>query len=289
MAFAIYSDKPRPLLSYLSPGAMIRDLWRHRHLARQFASRQIEAKYKGQRLGLLWAVLTPLIMLAIYTFVFAIVFPSKWATPGQETRSEPLGAFALSLFIGLLTFGVFRDLVARAPGLIVGYPNYVKKVVFPLQVLAISELIAALVNFAIGMGVWLIGWFAIEQTLPSLGLLWMPLILLPVVLFGLGLHWLFSALGVFLRDLANVVELGVTVLFFLSPIFYSIENVPERVRWLVALNPLAPVLESARNAAMRGLAPDLQWFAFSLGISALAALVGYAFFMKSKRAFGDVV
>jgi lipopolysaccharide transport system permease protein len=289
MEQAVYSDKPRSIWSYLDPVEMVRNLYSHRHLTWQFAKRQIEARYKAQRLGLLWAVLTPLFMLAVYTFVFAVVFPTKLARDPSEIQREPLGQFALWLFIGLLVFGLFRDMVVRAPGVVISYPNYVKRIVFPLEVMAVAELICALVTFCIGWVVWLIGWGIIEQRLPGVGLLLMPVLVVPVCLFALGLSWIFSSLGVFLRDLTNIVELGATVLFFLTPIFYAIKHVPAEFQPLLAANPLAAVIEDVRNVVMNGAMPNFAWFGWALGISLLTAIVGYAFFMKSKRAFADVV
>jgi lipopolysaccharide transport system permease protein len=288
MSEAVYSEKPRSIWSFADPVAAVRNLWLHRHLTWQFARRQIEAKYRSQRLGILWAVLTPLFMLAVYTFVFAVVFPQKFDR--AHASSEPLGVYALVLFLKLLVFALFRDMMARAPGMVVGHPNYVKRVVFPLEILPVSELIAALVTFAIGLVVWLVGWSIVEQRLPEPGLLLLPVLLVPVCLFGLGIGWFLSSLGVFIRDLANVVELAVTVLFFLTPIFYSIDHVPDGpLRAVLAANPLAQVVEGARKTAIDGALPDFAWFGWALAISFLAAIAGYAFFMKSKRAFADVI
>lgn len=287
MAELVYSDKPRTLWSYLPPAGMARNLWANRSLAWSFARREIEARYKAQRLGLAWAVITPLVLLAVYTFIFGVVFPNKW---GKATiGGAPLGQFALSLFVGLLIFGVFRETAARAPGLIVGRPNYVKRVVFPLEVLAISEVLIALFNFSIGALVWLVGFAVIEQRVPPPTILLTPALLAPLVLTALGVSWLLSSLGVFLRDLGNVVELVIAVLFFMTPIFYSIENVPERVRGVLALNPLAQVIEDVRRVAIAGELPGAAWYGVSMVVSAAFALFAYAAFMKSKRAFADVI
>jgi lipopolysaccharide transport system permease protein len=287
MAELVFSDKPRSIFAYLNPAAMFRNLLANKHLAWQFARREIEAKYKAQRLGILWAILTPLLLLSVYTFVFAIVFPNKWNRSG--TAQEPLGAFALSMFIGLLVFGLFRDLAARGPHQIVNHANYVKKVVFPLEVLALSELLSALVTFAIGATVWLIGWVAIQQRPPEATILLTPLFLIPVCLASLGISWFLASLGVFLRDIANVVELAIAVLFFVSPIFYSMKYVAEPIRSFLIFNPMAPVIEGIRSLAIEGSIPDLTWYFASLAVSLVLALAGYAFFMKSKRAFADVI
>lgn len=286
MAEIVFSDKPRSITSYLNPVAMVRNLHSHKDLAWQFARREIEAKYKSQRLGIVWAVLTPLLLLSVYTFVFAVIFPNKW---NRAVETERLGSFALSMFIGLLVFGLFRDMTARASTVIVGHSNYVKKMVFPLEVFALSEIIIALVTLAIGATVWLVGWVAIEQRPPEPAILLTPLFLIPVCLASLGLSWILSALGVFLRDIANIVELCLAVMFFISPIFFSMEHVPEHLRGILVFNPIAQVIEGIRSLAMQGTLPDLAWYFASLLTSAVLAVVGYAFFMKSKRAFADVI
>lgn len=284
----VYSDRPPPLWTYLNPAAMVRNLIRHKHLAWQFARRDIEAKYKAQRLGILWAILTPLLLLSVYTFVFAVIFPNKWNKFG-EGQSEPLGAFALSLFAGMLVFGLFRDMAARGPHVVVNHTSYVKRVVFPLEVFALSELLTALVTFSIGACVWLIGWMAIEQRVPEATVVLVPLILLPVMLAGLAMSWFLSALGVFLRDIGNIVELAMAVMFFISPIFFSLSHVPENLRQWLGLNPIARVIEDARMLAISGEIPNLTWWGVSVVITAIAAILGYGFFMKAKRAFADVI
>lgn len=283
----VYSDRPPSFRGYLNPAAMLRNLLKHKHLAWQFARRDIEAKYKAQRLGIVWAILTPLLLLSVYTFVFAVIFPNKWNKFGGQ--SEPLGSFALSLFAGMLVFGLFRDMAARAPHVVVNHTSYVKRVVFPLEVFAISELLTALVTFSIGASVWLIGWVAIEQRAPEPTVVFVPLILLPVMLAGLAVSWFLSALGVFLRDIGNIVELLMAVLFFVSPIFFSLQHVPEHLRQWLGLNPIARVIEDARLLALSGEIPDLTWWGVSVIITGVAAVFGYAFFMKAKRAFADVI
>ncbi|MBU6413155.1 MAG: ABC transporter permease [Planctomycetes bacterium] len=284
----VYSDRPPPLMTYLNPASMLRNLIAHKHLAWQFARRDIEAKYKAQRLGIVWAILTPLLLLSVYTFVFAVIFPNKW-NKFSDGQSEPLGAFALSLFAGMLVFGLFRDMAAKAPHVVVNHTSYVKRVVFPLEVFALSELLTALVTFSIGACVWLIGWIAIEQRAPEPTVVLVPFILLPVMLAGLAISWFLSALGVFLRDIGNIVELAMAVLFFVSPIFFSLSHVPENLRQWLGLNPIARVIEDARMLAITGEIPNLTWWSVSVVITGIAAILGYGFFMKAKRAFADVI
>ncbi len=275
----------RPIWSYLNPLAMVRNLWAHRELAWQFAKRDVLSRYREARLGLLWSILSPLILLAIYTFVFAIVFRARWGDDPNESR----GRFALTMFSGMLLFGLFAEVVTRAPFMVVSNPNYVKKVVFPLEVFIVSGLLSALINMLIGYGVWLAGWGLIERATPHATLLWLPVVVLPVALVTAGMAWIIAALGVFLRDVGHAVTLGVQVLFFATPIFYSIERVPYPFRRALEINPLTHAVEDVRRVMIGGEAPAWGWWAASSAGAAVVAVIGYAFFMKSKRAFADVL
>ncbi len=282
---AVHSSKPRPLATFLNPVTMMRNLWSHRELTWQLAKRDIEGRYRTSRLGLLWAVLTPLCLLAIYTFVFTVVLSIRWGDDPGETRGE----FALTLFCGMLLYGWFAEVVNRAPTMIAGNPNYVKKVVFPLEVLIVSALISGLINMLIGYGAWLVGWGLIARTWLDLSAVYFPVVLVPVCLTTLGVSWVLASVGVFVRDVGHAVALATQMLFFVTPIFYSIDRIPERFRWPLAINPLAHAIEDVRRVLMRGEPPDWYWWAGATAGSAVLAVLGYAFFMKSKRAFADVV
>jgi lipopolysaccharide transport system permease protein len=283
---------------------IIRALAAARHLAASLARREIEARYKANALGLLWLVATPLLLLGAYTFVFAIIFPARWPAPtvtgaaatatsaGEPATQEAgqgLGLFALNVFLGLLFFAVFREVVARAPGLVVANRHYVKRVVFPLEALSLADLFVALFSFGVGIAVWLVGFVAITRGLPHVEALLIPVLLLPVALTALGVSWFLSALGVFLRDIAHAVELAITVLMFLTPVFYPLDRVPERFRVVLEWNPLAHAIEGARAASIQGIAPDWPSVAAALGASLIIALMGFATFSKARRAFADVL
>ncbi len=285
MPIAVYNDRPAPILAHLNPVRMVATLWSHRGLALQLARRDIEARYRSQRLGLLWAVINPLILLAIYTFVFGVIFPNRVGGSHQEH----LGLYALNVFLGLVTFGLFRDLFNHAPGLVVGHRNYVKRVVFPLEVLTIADLLSCLFNMLIGVVVWLVGYLAIQRDIPPFETLLYPVLILPVALLGLAASWFLSALTVFVRDLSNAVEMISTMLFFLTPIFYNLNNVPPTMRQLLRFNPLAQAVEGARAAMIRGEQPDWASWSITLIAAALAAVAGFAFFSKARRAFADVL
>jgi ABC-type polysaccharide/polyol phosphate export permease len=199
MEQAVRTSEAKPLRVFLNPIAMLRGLLAQRELIWQLAKRDIEGRYRAARLGLLWAVLTPLCLLGIYTFVFAVVFRFRWTDNPNETR----GQFALTMFCGMLLYGLFAEVANRAPQMVVANPNYVKKVVFPLEVFVVSGLLSALINMLIGYGVWLVGWLLIEHRMPPWTLVWMPVVLLPVCLTTAGVSWFLASIGVFIRDVGH--------------------------------------------------------------------------------------
>ena len=271
--------------SFLNPVRAIGNLWSHHDLVWQWAQRDVAARYRATRLGLLWSVLTPLVQLFIYTFIFAIVLRTRWGDNPDESRGE----YALAMFCGMLVYNVFSEVVNRAPGLVTGYPNYVKKLVFPLETIVVATIVSALINMLVSLGVWFLGWLLIMRTWPHLTSVWLPVALVPVCLTTLGLSWLVASLGVFVRDLGHAVSLFVQMLFFMTPIFYKAERVPYPYRIVLEINPLSHAIEDARRALMWGQPPDWLWWGAAMLGSLVLAQVGYAFFMKSKRAFADVL
>lgn len=272
------------LTSLLNPVSMVRNLWAHRELIVQLSRRDIVGRYRAAQLGLLWSILTPLILLVIYTFVFTVVFHARWGDDPTESRGE----FALTMFCGMLLFQLFSEVVNRAPNMVVSNPNYVKKVVFPLEVFVPSAILSGLFSLLVGLAVWLLGMLLILGP-PSVTILWLPIVLVPVCLTTAAVAWVLASVGVFLRDVGHAVALATQVLFFITPIFYRIDRVPYPYRRLLELNPLTHAVEDARRVLMWGGHPDWRWWLPSVAASGLAALLGYAFFMKSRRAFGDVL
>lgn len=266
-----------------TPAEMLASLWRHRELIKASAKREVLGRYRGSALGLLWSFFNPLFMLAVYTFVFSEVFKARWGT-GSDSKTE----FALVLFIGMIVFNLFAECVNRAPGLVLGNPNYVKKVVYPLEILPVVTLLSALFHGLISLGVWLLA-YIVFFGLPHATVLYFPLIILPFFLFLIGLSWALSALGVFLRDVSQFIGLVTTVLMFLSPIFYPATALPENYRHWLYLNPLTSVIEQTRDVMFWGKNPDfslllIYWFA-----SAAIAWLGFAWFQKTRKGFADVL
>jgi lipopolysaccharide transport system permease protein len=272
------------VLHYLNPIKMARNLWLHRDLIGQFTRREIEGRYRGSFLGLFWSFVNPLVLLLIYTFVFGVIFKARW--PNAKTNN--LGEFAVTLFCGITAYTIFSESVGKAAALVVGVPNYVKKVVFPLEVLPVSTLGAALFHSGISLIILLIARLLMAGDI-AWTLVFLPLVILPLLLFCLGLSWFLASLGVFVRDINYTVALVIQVLFFLTPIFYAVENIPEPYRTIIGFNPLTPIVENVRRVVLWGLPP--LWAELLLWIVVTGALMvlGYAWFMKTKKAFADVI
>ena len=272
-----------PFWSYLDPIALVRHLWRGRALIRQFTRREIEGRYRTSLLGVAWSFINPLVLLSVYTFVFGVVFRQRWG--GAEGS---LSQFGLVLFAGMIAFGVFSECMSRAPGLIVSTPNYVKRVVFPLELMPLSVLGGALFHALVSLVMLLIVYLALGGP-PRPSWLLIPVVLLPTIFISLGLLWALSSLGVFLRDLGYTVTLITQVLFFVTPIFYPVEAIPPAFQGIVRYNPLASGVAALRDVIFVGSVADPTSLVIWGGVGAVMMLVGYAWFMRTRRAFGDVI
>lgn len=266
-----------------SPIEMFANLWRHRDLIKASAKREVLGRYRGSFLGLLWSFFNPLLMLAVYTFVFSVVFQARWGG-GSGSKTE----FALVLFAGLMMFNLFAECINRAPALVLNNPNYVKKVVFPLEILPAVTLLAALFHLLISLGVWLLA-YVVFFGVPHATVLYLPLIVLPFVVFIMGLSWALASLGVYLRDVSQFIGVITTVLMFLSPIFYPATALPEAYRHLLYLNPLTPVIEQTRDVLFWGKNPDFLMLGFYWLITAIIAWLGFVWFQKTRKGFADVL
>lgn len=257
---------------------------RNRALLWQFLRRDLLGRYRGSLLGLAWPIVLPLAMLAVYTFVFSGVFRLRW--PGAEEAGG--NAFALRLFAGLIIFQLFAEVMTRAPTLITSQPNLVKKVVFPLELLPFVSVGVALIHFAVSMLLLFIAALLIEQQLPATALL-APLAILPLLPVLLGLALLLSALGVFVRDVVTLVGVGINVMLFLSPVFYSVESLTPTWQPWMRLNPLTPAIEDLRRTLFAGMQPLWAdwWLALFYGL--ILAAGGAWVFKKLRRGFADVI
>ena len=266
-----------------TPVEMVVSLWRHRDLVRSATAREILARYRSSFFGVAWSFINPLLMLAVYTFIFGEVFRARWDADSGSTSE-----FALLLFAGLIVFNVFSECVTRAPTLIVGNPNYVKKVIFPLEILSVVSILAALYHALIAFCVWLVAYLAFVGA-PPMTLVYLPLVLVPFCTLTLGLSWILAALGVFFRDISQIIGILTTALMFLSPIFYPVTAVPAAYWFIVYLNPMAFVIQQAREVMYWGRAPDFGGLSLYAVFSAAIACLGFYLFQKTRRGFADVL
>ena len=225
----------------LAPREIIASLWRNRYLIKKSIQREVVGRYRGSFLGIFWSFFHPMFMLAVYTFVFSVVFKARWQS-GSDSKTE----FALILFSGLMVFNLFSECINRAPSLLLAHASYVKKVVFPLEILPWVVIGGATFHLGISLAVWLIA-YTLLFGVPHATALLLPVVLVPLVLFTAGLSWWLASIGVYLRDVSQFVSIVTTAMMFLSPIFYSTASLPEQFRVIMQLNPLTPVIEQTRD------------------------------------------
>ncbi|BAO61403.1 ABC transporter [Pseudomonas protegens Cab57] len=257
--------------------------WRHRELLRALIEREVIGRYRGSIAGLLWSFLNPLLMLLVYTFVFSVVFKVRWGTDNDSNTQ-----FALLVFTGMMVFNLFSECLTRAPGLILSHVNYVKKVVFPLDLLPCVMLGAVLFHTLVSFAVWLL-FHLLAFGLPPPTALLFPLVLLPLVLFTLGLSWVLASLGVYLRDVGQVIGVLMSALLLMSAVFYPLSALPEAYRHWLYLNPLTLVIESSRDVLIWGVVPDLGLWLIELSVALGVAFLGWAWFEKTRPGFADVL
>lgn len=267
----------------LSPKEMFASFWRNRGLILALTKREIAGRYRGSFIGMLWALINPLLMLAVYTFVFGMVFQSRWNV-ATNSKTE----FALVLFVGLLVYNLFAECVNRAPGLILANVNYVKKVVFPLEILPWVALGTALFHMLVSLLVWLVFYVLLFGMPHGTGLL-LPVMLLPFILLIMGITWWLSSLGVYLRDVSQVIAVVTMALMFLAPIFYPPTSIPARYQHLLSLNPVTTPISEARDLLFWGKLPDITTYGLYLLCSAVIAWLGFAWFQKTRKGFADVI
>lgn len=258
---------------------MINAFARHRILFAELVKRDVLLRYRGAFLGLVWALLNPLIMLGIYGYAFGYIFQLRNST-------ESSLPYALNLYCGLITFNVFGETVSRAPMAVRSYPNYIKKIVFPVTILPAVPLGSALLHAFINLLILTVALACTGHL--SVGLALYPLLIVPVVLFALGLAWLFAASGVFVRDIVQIAPVLVQVALFLTPVLYPSSSIPEVIRPISNLNPLAATVEAQRAAILGNTIPWMNW-GISCMVGIFFAVLGYRFFEHSRDEFADVM
>jgi len=265
--------------------SLARSLWRNQQLIVQMTKREVVGRYKGSAMGIAWSFFNPVFMLVVYTFVFSEIFKSRWGgVGGDDSKTQ----FAVLLFVGMIVLSLFSEVLNRAPSLILGNVNYVKKVVFPLEMLPVIATGAALFHSLINLCVLLVA-FAFFNGYLHWTAVFAPLVLLPLVILATGLAWMLASLGVFLRDVGQTIGIITTVLMFLSPVFYPVTAVPERFQSFILANPLTFIIEQAREVLIWGHLPNwLGLGAYTMAATAIA-WAGYAWFQKTRKGFADVL
>ncbi|TAL98902.1 MAG: ABC transporter permease [Paraburkholderia sp.] len=267
----------------LHPLAVVLSLTEHWPLIVQFVKREVMGRYKGSFLGVFWSFVTPLLMLAIYTFVFGFIFKSRWRAASSDHVE-----FAVVMFVGVLAHNLIAECLTRGPLLVVGNPNYVKKVVFPLQTLPWIAIGTGLFHMLVASVILLIAIFLWQGHIPWT-VVFVPVILLPFVVLIAGLVWFLASFGVFMRDLGQVMGIVSSLLMFTAPVFYPLSAVPPALRSIIVLNPLTFVIEQIRNVAIWGGQVNWGgWLVYAVVAYAIAWL-GLLWFQKTRKGFADVL
>lgn len=262
---------------------MLSSFLRNRSLIFQLTKREVIGRYRGSVLGIAWSFFNPLIMLAVYTVVFSTVFQARWNV-GSDSKTE----FALVLFIGMIVHGILAESMNNSPTLMLRNVNYVKKVVFPLEILPWVVLGSTLFHACVSLLVWSLFYLAVNYSL-QWTFIFLPLVLIPLVLFSLGVSWALASLGVYIRDIGQMTGVLTTILLFMSPIFYPASMLPEPYQTIIYLNPLTFIIEQARNVLIWGIIPDWIGLVIAYIVSVLVAWTGFAWFQKTRKGFADVL
>lgn len=267
-----------------SPQSLLGSLWGNRRLIRQMIRREVIGRYHGSIFGLGWSFLNPIFMLALYTFVFSVVFKARWGVDGDESKT----VFAVVLYVGLICHLMFSEVVLRAPTLIQINVNYVKKVVFPLEILPVVTMGSAIFHSMASLIVLLLMFVLINGFVYWTALL-APLVLLPLVFVALGFSWFLASMGTYLRDVGHTVGIVTTALLFFSPVFYPLSFLPEKYHVYLMMNPLTFIIEQARKVLIFGQLPDWGGLAIYTIVSCLVAWAGYWWFQRTRKGFADVL
>lgn len=264
---------------------LVKSLFKNRQLIYQLTKREVIGRYKGSMLGIAWSFFTPVLMLSVYTFVFTEVFKSRW---GGSLEEGDKAQFAIILFAGLIVYGIFSEVVTRSPSLISSNINFVKKVVFPLEILPAVAIGCALFHACISLLVLLLAFVVFNGYMP-LTVFYIPIVLLPFVILILGLSLILASLGVYLRDIGQTVGIFIAALMFLSPIFFPASSIPKQYQILIILNPLTFIIEQAREVLIWGNSPNWVGLIIYLSISIFITWIGYFLFQKTRKGFSDVL
>lgn len=275
----------RNLILLLNPMIGVNIVRKHHDLLVQMLLRGIAARYRGSALGFVWSFAYPLVMLAVYTFVFGVVFKARW---GVDIFEGNRAAFPMIMFCGMSVYNIFSESVNSSTISIVSNQSYVKKVVFPLELIPLCNVMTSFVFGLAWFSLLFMGTIIFLHKI-SWTIFLLPITLIPLLLFSAGISFFVASLGVYLRDMQQIVGIITQILFFMTPIFYPITIVPEKLRWILQLNPLSGIVEQTRQLFLYGQVPDLLYSVVSLLVSGIVFQLGLAWFMKTKKGFADVL
>lgn len=268
----------------ISPLEILRSALRNREIIFQMVKRDILARYRGSLLGVVWSFVTPLLMLTIYTVLFSVVFKARWGVEQMDNHAD----YAVILFVGLIIHSLFSECINRAPLLITSNANFVKKIVFPLEILPWITLGCAVFQACISLGVLLLAQLLLSGYIPWTAI-FLPIIVAPFILMILGFLWFLAAMGVYIRDISHFTGLITSIMLFVSPVFYSISMLPEKIRTLALLNPLTVVITELRNVLLFGIVPNGLALSIYSVCSIVVAWIGFVSFQKTRQGFADVL
>lgn len=263
-------------------------LWANRNLIRRLTKRAIHDRYQGSLLGVFWSLLNPMIMIAVYTFVFSIVFKAKWSTDGGSGQDSNMH-FAVILFCGLIVHSFFSEVLIKSPNLITTNVSYVKKIVFPIEVIVVvticESIFYALINFAVLMVVLIL----VSDDPFKMQILFAPVVFLPLIILSLGVGWILSSLGVFIRDINQTTGILSSMLLFMSPVFFPLSALPKNFQTLVKCNPLTFIIEQLRAVVIFGNSPDWLGLTVYTGVAIGVLIIGFSCFQLTRKGFADVL
>jgi len=272
------------LAKLINPFLVVEIVVKNKDLLKQLVRRNVESRYKGSSLGLVWSFIQPLMMLCVYTFVFTFVFKARWGIDTGGGR----GAFAIIMFCGMAIFNIFSESVVSNCSIIVGNPNYVKKVIFPLEILPIAQVLSTVILSSVWFVLLFAGTLLLLNTI-SWTMLLLPITIIPLILFTTGISFFVASLGVYIRDVQHLIGVVMQILFFMTPIFYPITAVPEKIRWVLQLNPLSLIVAETRKIFLYGQQPNWLLVGISFLVGAVIFQLGLIWFMKTKKGFADVL
>lgn len=266
------------------PCAVFVNFWKNKGLIFELTKRDVLGRYKGSLFGLAWSFFNPLIMLTVYTFVFSVVFQVKWSIDATDNKVN----FAVIIFAGMMVHALFSECINKSPSLIINNANFVKKVIFPIDILVWVSMGSALFHFLISLIILLMVQLLFNNSFSSFVML-LPVIILPLIFISIGISWVLSSLGVYLRDINQITAVITMILMFVSPIFFPASAIPEKYQYILTINPLTIFIEGTRNVLLFERMPDWAGIIHAYLISIVVMSVGYWWFQKTRRGFADVL